>query len=449
MTTSLFSVFGNTLRSLKSPAERARLPERVLLAIQRNDEMSEILVKLIQIAIFAGFGILFFIAPDQNTDTQSQVPLVLSIYLILTVIALGVAMARKMPAWGVYVSIFIDVALLTYLIWSFHVQYGQPASFSLKAPAMMNYFILIGVRALRFDARYVLAAGALSILFWSVLVTYVVFNDPTDPMITRNYITYLTSNSVLVGAEINKIFSLGIFTLILALAVRRAHAFLVTSITEGSAANDLARFLPTDVAEQIRDADQVIEAGKGVRREVAILNVDIRGFTTMVQNMEPQEAVAILSSYQQHVVPIVHQFGGIVDKYMGDGIMITFGASSPDPHYCANALRCARQILVDQKKWSGPAASLNINSAVSSGPAIYGAVGNKDRLEYTVIGPTVNESAKLEKYNKTLNTKSICDERTYKLAIQQGFEGPPKPQRTEVLKLSDGSAPVTVVVLED
>ena len=136
MTTSLFSVFGNTLRSLKSPAERARLPERVLLAIQRNDEMSEILVKLIQIAIFAGFGILFFIAPDQNTDTQSQVPLVLSIYLILTVIALGVAMARKMPAWGVYVSIFIDVALLTYLIWSFHVQYGQPASFSLKKVAL-------------------------------------------------------------------------------------------------------------------------------------------------------------------------------------------------------------------------------------------------------------------------------------------------------------------------
>ena len=448
MMTRITNRFRPALKGLNSPAERSRLPARVLLAIHRNDEMSEILVKLIQIIIFTGFGALYFFAPNQNTDTQSQVPLVLGIYLFFTVLALGIAWVRKMPAWGVYLSIVIDVVLLTYLIWSFHIQYGQPASFSLKAPAMLNYFILIGVRALRFDARYVLAAGIMAIICWTTLVMYVVFNDPSDPMITRDYITYLTSNSVLIGAEINKIFSLAIFTVILALAVRRAHAFLVTAISEGKAAEELARFMPDDVAEQIRGSDEIIEAGQGIRRDMAILNVDIRGFTTMVQDMEPGEAVALLSDYQHQVVPIVHQHGGLVDKYMGDGIMITFGASEPDPKYCANALRCAQEILQQHRVWQGPAADLDINLAIASGPAIYGAIGDGDRLEYTVIGPAVNRSAKLEKYNKKLATKALCDQKTYKAALKQGYSPTAKPRIVSV-DLSDGLDPLEIVVLEE
>ncbi|MFP3386859.1 adenylate/guanylate cyclase domain-containing protein, partial [Tritonibacter sp. SIMBA_163] len=79
------------------------------------------------------------------------------------------------------------------------------ASFYLKAPTLLYVFIFIALRALRFEARFVLAAGLTAAAGWALLVLYVVTVNPEDPMITRNYVTYLTANSVLLGAEFDKI----------------------------------------------------------------------------------------------------------------------------------------------------------------------------------------------------------------------------------------------------
>jgi len=292
----------------------------------------------------------------------------------------------------------------------------------------------------------VVTAGLVSAIGWSLLVFYVITDVAGDTMITRDYVTYLTSNSVLIGAEISKIITLLLFTAILAIAVRRAHSFLVTSIAEGTAAKDLARFMPDAVAETIRDADHEISAGEGARGEAAIMNVDIRGFTSLTSEMEPADAMALLSDYQHQIVPIVHAHHGVIDKFMGDGIMITFGASSNDPKYCANALRCADAIIASKAKWTGPAASVTINLAVAAGPVISGAVGDGDRLEFTVIGSTVNRSAKLEKYNKRLGTTGLCDRETYELARRQGYEIE-KPNRHRNVVIEGENQPSDLVVL--
>ena len=433
-------------KSIWTKERKRSLPPRALAMIERNDDMSEVLVKLIQLIVTLGIGLLYFLAPVPNPDTVSMVPMVLAFYLLFTLVALGFAVARALPNWLIYLSIVFDVALLTYLIWSFHIQYDQPASFSLKSPSFMVYFVLIGLRALRFDARYVVMAGVASIISWSLLVAYVVFNDPADPMITRDYITYLTSNTVLIGAEVDKLVVMALFTVILAIAVKRAHTFLVTSIAEGNAANDLARFMPNSVAEQIRDSDHEIKAGEGSRRSAAILNVDIRGFTELVREMEPMQAMAILSDYQHQVVPIVHRHNGVVDKFMGDGILVTFGASEPDPAYCANALRCALEIVAQRDNWQGAAKDLRLNVAVASGDVIYGPVGDGDRLEYTVIGPAVNASAKLEKHNKALGTTALCYHGTYLEALDQGFEALPVVRHEDV-RVEGFQAEADIVVL--
>ncbi len=398
------------------------LPARVQNTILKIDDSSEILVKLIQLFVFAIWGIAYFAAPQPDPDTVSRVPVVITIYLIFTFVMLLIALSRRTPVWLIYASIFIDMALLTYLIWSFHIQYNQPASFSLKVVEVMNYFVLIGLRALRFEARYVLAAGLTAVLGWAALVTYVVSIDPDDPMITRDYVTYITSNSVLIGAEISKMMSMVMFTAILAIAVRRGHHFLATSITEGSAANELSRFMSSSVASQIRDSEQTIQAGQGERKEVAILNVDIRGFTKLVADMDPGQAMQLLSDYQHRIVPVVHQHGGTIDKFMGDGVMITFGTTSNEHSACADAMRCIDDLLAQQSAWTGPSAPLNINMAVTAGPVIFGAVGDGDRLEVTVIGASVNFSAKLEKHNKILKTKALSGEYFFKKAVEQGYQ---------------------------
>ncbi len=422
------------------------LPERVTTAITRNDDISEVLVKLIQFGVFALWGIAYLAAPQPNPETISRVPLVISIYLIFTLIMLFIALTRRTPVWLIYLSIIVDMVLLTYLIWSFHIQYGQDASFSLKVVEVMNFFVLISLRALRFEARYIIAAGIMAVLGWTALVTYVVSIDPANPMITRDYVTYITSNSVLIGAEVSKIISMIMFTAILAIAVRRGHHFLISSVAEASAAQDLSRFMASSVAEQIRDADQSIQAGEGERRDVAVLNVDIRGFTEMVARMDPDDAMQLLSDYQHQVVPVVHRHGGAVDKFMGDGIMITFGASRHDPQHCANAMRCVDDLLETQRQWDGPASKLNINMAVTAGPVIFGAVGDGDRLEVTVIGAAVNLSAKLEKHNKELGTRALSGEHCYRAAVEQGYKAD-QSRKMITTRVGDDKNTLNVMVL--
>ena len=422
------------------------LPSRVREVISQNDDGSEILVKLIQLFVFALWGVAYLAAPQPDPDTVSRVPVVITIYLIFTFAMLLIALSRRTPVWLIYASIIIDMALLTYLIWSFHIQYEQPASFSLKVVEVMNFFVLISLRALRFEARYVLAAGLTAVVGWAILVTYVVSINPDDPMITRDYVTYITSNSVLIGAEISKMISMLMFTAILAIAVRRGHHFLATSIAEGSAAVELSRFMSSSVAQQIRGSDQKIQAGEGIRKEVAILNVDIRGFTPLVANMAPDQAMQLLSDYQHRIVPIVHRHNGTVDKFMGDGVMITFGTTSDEDKACANAMRCIDELLSQRDTWQGPSKQLDINMAVTAGPVIFGAVGDGDRLEVTVIGASVNFSAKLEKHNKVLGTKALSGEYCFKKAVEQGYRNTASRKMIKT-QLEEQIEPLNVVVL--
>jgi len=240
--------------------------------------------------------------------------------------------------------------------------------------------------------------------------------------IAMDYVTYLTSNTVLIGAEISKIMSILIFTIVLAVVVRRAQFFLISSVTEEAAARDLSRFMATPAALQIRSANRQIEAGEGVRRDAAIVNVDIRGFSQMVMNMDGDDAMKLLSDYQHQIVPIVHRHNGVIDKFMGDGIMVTFGVLENDANYCANALKFMDDVLREQPKWQGPARNLNINMAAAEGPVVFGAVGDGDRLELTVIGASVNRSAKMEKHNKVLGTKALAGENVVNKAVAQSYD---------------------------
>ena len=308
-------------------------------------------------------GVLYLLSPKTHAGTQfAPVPYALATYLVANTIGLIWALRRGLPDWAVYVSIVIDMTLLMVLIWSFHVQYAQPASFYLKAPTLLYIFIFIALRALRFETKFVLAAGFIGAAGWLAMVLYVTVADPGDAMITRNYVTYLTTNSVLLGAEFDKIVSILLVTGILALALKRAHNLLVRAVAEQTAAQDLSRFFDKSVATRITGSAEQISAGQGVRRDAAILNVDIRGFTTMAADMDAGDVMSLLTMYQSRLVPIIQQHGGTIDKFMGDGIMATFGAANENDMASADALRAVDAIF---GKWTAgrKAGSLNRSPA--------------------------------------------------------------------------------------
>ena len=416
-----------TLRDVVQAEQTSQLPDRVVQAIQRQDNSSEVLVKIIQVGVVCVLGALYLVTPKTDANTAfSPVPWALATYLVANLAGLIWAVRRGLPNWAVYGSIIIDMALLMVLIWSFHVQYEQPPSFYLKAPTLLYIFIFIALRALRFETRFVVAAGVVGALGWLAMVLYVVTINPQDPMITRNYVTYMTSNSILLGAEFDKVISILIVTGILALALKRAHNLLVRAVTEQTAASELSRFFDESVATQIRGSDHLISAGEGVNREAAILNVDIRGFTTMATDMDAGEVMSLLTEYQSRVVPIIQNHGGTIDKFMGDGIMATFGATDESDTASADALRAIDAIVAEVDTWSALDTDnhlngLKVNAAVATGPVAFGAVGDDKRLEYTVIGDAVNLSAKLEKHNKELGCRAVTTGGTFDAAVAEGY----------------------------
>ncbi len=413
---------------------RTQLPKRITRTIENQDQASEVLARVIQLTVVSTMTILYLISPKTDAGTAfSPVPYALAVYFVLNIIGLYWALNRGLPNWAVYGSIVFDMSLLMVLIWSFHVQYQQPPSFYLKAPTVLYIFIFIAIRALRFESRFVLAAGITAALGWIAMVVYVITVDPENTMITRNYVEYLTSNSVLIGAELDKIISIILVTGILTLALKRAHALLVTATSEQEAARDLSRFFDQSVALRITGSDDAIAAGEGTTREAAIMNIDIRGFTPMAADMRAGDVIKVLAAYQKQIVPIIQVHGGTIDKFLGDGIMATFGALVPSETYAADALRAMDAIMADIDTWDtiGPLKNFTpemINAAVASGPIAVGAVGDANRLEYTVIGAAVNLSAKLEKHNKVAACRALTTSETLRIATDQGYEPPHPPE---------------------
>ncbi|SMF09298.1 adenylate cyclase [Tistlia consotensis] len=412
--------------------ERLRLPQRVRAAIQTQEDRTERLIGWLQLGIVLLFGTLYAISPKTAPHSMQiqPVPIALGIYLTLTLVRIAWAYAGRLPNWAVALSSVVDMALLMALIWWFHIQYSQPPSFYLKAPTLLYVFIFISLRALRFDARFVVWSGLVAAVGWLLMVAYVIYADPHDSMITRNYVEYLTSNSILIGAEFDKIISILVVSIVLGVALTRGRNLLVRSVSEGMAAQELSRFFAPQIAQRIKGAEQAIEAGSAEVCDAAILNLDLRGFTRLAETESPQAVLALLGEYQALVVPIVQAHGGSIDKYLGDGIMASFGATQQSAAYAAEALAALEAVIAEAERWRGEREAAGrpaprVNGAVATGPVLFGAVGTDKRLEITVIGDAVNLSAKLEKHNKRVGSLALATAEAYELACSQGFERRP------------------------
>jgi adenylate cyclase len=401
------------------------LPARVRDVILREQDWSEILIGWIQLAVVLTFAALYYLSPKPPGANPmiAPEPWVLTGYVLFTLVKLSLAYRRRLPNWLLYLSVVMDMALLLALIWTIHLKYDQPASFYLKVPTLLYVFIFIALRALRFEVRYVLIAGGVAALGWLLMVWYVVSIDPADPMITRSYVEYMTSNSVLLGAEFDKVISILMVTAILAVAIARARRLLVESVVESSAARELSKFVPDEVARQAKAGEERMQAGQGEVREATILFTDIEGFTTISEAMTPIELIATLNDYFAVVSKPIIEHGGVINQFQGDAILATFNLPETLPDHAAHAVRAALGMQAALKGTRfGDGFVLRSRVGINSGEIVGGLVGSGDRLGYTVHGDEVNLAARLEQLNKDYDTRIIVSQRTYELADPAQFD---------------------------
>ena len=156
----------------------------------------------------------------------------------------------------------------------------------------------------------------------------------------------------------------------------------------------------------------------GVDKELTVLFSDIRGFTTLSENMSPQALVNHLNTYLTEMTDIILEYDGTLDKYVGDEIMCFWGAPLPQEEHALYACLCAlRQMeaLRELNKGWPPERRINIGIGVNSGIMTVGNMGSLGRMNYTLMGDNVNLGARLEGTNKQYATNVIISENTYGL----------------------------------
>lgn len=391
------------------------LPARVAEDIAARQNEGEKVIGWIQLALLIVFATLYALTPPPVEATSFRPePWALGFYLSFTLIRLVCAYRHYLPPWLLILSVIMDIGLLMVLIWSFHIKYAQPPSFYLKAPTMIYVFIFISLRALRFEPKYILITGAVSVLGWAVLMAYAMSSTDADAVITRNYVTYLTSNAVLIGAEVDKMISIVLVTLVLAAAILRAQRTFYRAALDQSAAEDLSRFISREVADRITSADRPIQPGDGEQRTASVLFTDIEGFSTVSEKLTPGELAQTLNDYFCEVGDVIRRHGGVITQYQGDLILVTFNAVTPDEDHGANAVRTALDIIeLCENRTFGPGKHwLLTRCGVNSGDIVVGAIGSADRLAFTVHGDDVNIAARLEQLNKEYGTYVLCGENT-------------------------------------
>src|SRR5216110_233157 len=161
-----------------------------------------------------------------------------------------------------------------------------------------------------------------------------------------------------------------------------------------------SRFLPEYVVKQMLDNPESFKLG-GVMQTITVLFADIRGFTRISEHAAPEKIVQLLNRYFSAMTDIIFAHGGTLDKYLGDGLMVLFGAPTTTPKDAANALSAAvamqrRMLSINDELTKEGYPEIGIVIGLHTGEVIVGYIGSEKRSEYTAIGDAVNTASRLE-----------------------------------------------------
>jgi adenylate cyclase len=178
--------------------------------------------------------------------------------------------------------------------------------------------------------------------------------------------------------------------------------------------NMFSKFHGSSVTEDLLKGD--LQLG-GSKKTVTVFFSDIRGFTAFSEGHTPEQVVEMLNEYFQIMVGLINKHGGVVDKFIGDAIMAVWGAPNTHERDSQNAVRACLEMrkalqVLNEKRAARGQVPIKIGMGLHRGEAISGTIGSSERMEYTVIGDTVNQSSRIEAATKAFG----CD-----LLLSQGL----------------------------
>ena len=416
------SVTGATIPPTVKQSIRTRLENRtegVFVAEERQGLMLAAKTRTIALVVI----LLWQVADNPHAGLAYAFDL--SVFATFTVLGLVQYVCAKQRLYMdvlKYIFVFADCALLAVALTVGNplVDYDIPPAFTMRGSPFTLFFLFLMQAAFSFRPRLVLWCGLCIVLARTGMLLWVV----SQPGVFTNIDLLERTPEALIEAYTNPDFvflghwAIEVMTSLivaggLAVVVGRSRRLVKSrSLTERARAN-LARYFSPNVVDRLSDTKELL--GTVREQNVAVLFADIVGFTNLCERAPADSVIALLREYHDRLGQEVLDNGGTIDKYIGDGLMATFGTPEPGPRDAANALRCATNMIAALEAWNAERATagatpVRVGIGLHYGPVIAGDIGNERRLEYSVIGDTVNIASRLEHLTRQLATPLVVSD---------------------------------------
>ena len=205
-------------------------------------------------------------------------------------------------------------------------------------------------------------------------------------------------------------------------SIREVHILSLAVARMRDSLQSFSHYVPVDIVRDLLQSGSVAKPGGG-RRKVSVMFCDVEGFTGFAEKVSPEVSVKILTGFFEIFGRAIHDHGGVIDKFLGDGIMALFNAPSELEHHpaeaCRAALDAAKRLAVSYPDSSdyAPHARVGLHTC----EAVVGNIGTAERFSYTAIGDGVNLCSRLEGLNKIYGTWIIASSATASAASGAGF----------------------------
>ena len=281
---------------------------------------------------------------------------------------------------------------------------------SVDTPAFFLLFIVNVLTGMRFDIR---------LCFYSAILSLFIFAGVT----IDDFRSIGTANMTLIVPTTLKGIFLASTAFLSGYITHQAKNLVIQNYREQQHRNLIinifGRYVSGQVAKNILDGN--LELG-GEERKVTVLFSDIRDFAWISERLSAKEVVALLNDYFEGMVEAIFSYDGTLDKFLGDGLMALFGAPTAHGNDEERAISAAflmrdklREFNQMQIKKEDMVA-ISVGIGISTGQAVVGNIGSKERMQYTAIGDTINTAARIEDLCKEFDADILVDEATYKEA---------------------------------
>jgi adenylate cyclase len=362
---------------------------------------------------------------------------IMALFMAFGLAAYFLMHGRPDRLWLTYPFVVLDGLLLGYTLLSPGRTYPDdwPWQSVLRQPSFLYTLTIPALAVLSFRPLLVVWAGIVIAAVWAA-GTWIIATAPgavvgmadLGPQApdTAYLGRYFLPNYVHPDDAVVRIFVLLLLVAILAYAAARARSLVFEQAEVARERANLARYVAPSMVDRLAQSDNPLAAVR--RQDAAVLFADLRGFTAMAESLGPDGTMALLREYHARMARCVFAHDGTLDKFIGDGLMATFGTSETAPDDPRRALACAEGMLVAVADWNAVRRRsglppLAIGIGLHYGPVTMGDIGGERRFEFAVIGDTVNVANRLERLTRSLGSPLLVSGPALEAAIRAGADG--------------------------